>query len=146
MMWLLNSPAKTKLAAPNRTQATKNRPKKISIVQVKRNQRVGQLELAFTNTPSVFPPGACPKNAEPAENPPTNCSGATNGRRLRLIWDTAKVEITLRNARHAGKRRSASRSRRARRRRRNNERSRQKKCSLELRKSSSFVSDAADKS
>jgi hypothetical protein len=36
------------------------------------------------------------------------------------LWDTAKVEITLRNARHAGKRRSASPSRRTRRRRRNN--------------------------
>jgi hypothetical protein len=53
MMWLLNSPAKTKLAATNRKQASKNRPKKIFKFRVKRNQRVGELEVAFADTSSV---------------------------------------------------------------------------------------------
>src|SRR2546423_15098845 len=44
-----------------------------------------------------------------------NCYDATGGRVLNL-WDTAKVEITLRNAQHAAKRQSASPSRRTRRR------------------------------
>ena len=38
------------------------------------------------------------------------CYGATSGRRSGL-WDTTKAETTLRNARNAGKRVSASRSR-----------------------------------
>ncbi len=53
----------------------------------------------------------------------------TGGERVSVeaLWDTAKVEITLRSARHAGKRRSASPSRRTRRRRRNEDRSRKTK-------------------
>jgi hypothetical protein len=53
IMRLLNPPAKTKLGAPNRTQATKDRPKKgFSSFKILRYQRVGQLQLPFTDTPN----------------------------------------------------------------------------------------------